>query len=126
MIARRHLLAGTAALAALAGLPHAAAADARAAALLATIRSPGSARAIGEAYLATHPHEANVTLLVDALDADQATSRCLAAEPCDPIVVAQAVAEAVRADFIARRTVKLDGWVLARTEARLCALHALV
>ena len=35
------------------------------------------------------------------------------------------VAERVRADFEAEETVRVCGWVLSRTEARLCALTAL-
>lgn len=35
------------------------------------------------------------------------------------------VGEAIRADFAAGRTVPLDGWVLSRTEAELCARVAL-
>jgi hypothetical protein len=29
----------------------------------------------------------------------------------------------VRGDFVSGATVQLDGWVLSRTEARLCALY---
>lgn len=36
-----------------------------------------------------------------------------------------AVSAAIRADFATEEVVALDGWLLARTEARICALIAL-
>ena len=33
--------------------------------------------------------------------------------------------EAIRRDFESGNTVQLDGWILSRTEARLCALHSI-
>ena len=38
--------------------------------------------------------------------------------------LAQRLTERVRQDYAAEDTVRIDGWVLARTEARLCALFA--
>ena len=61
-----------------------------------------SARAIGAAYLRSHP--------ADRLDAET----LVAALPT--------VAEHVRNDFSNARVVTVDGWMLAVTEARLCAL----
>ena len=66
-----------------------------------------SAAAVGEAYLSGHPQEADATLLAGAL-----------APGGD-------VRHQVRADFAAGRVVRVDGWLLALTEARLCALAAL-
>jgi hypothetical protein len=35
------------------------------------------------------------------------------------------LAQQIQADFATARTVRLDGWLIALTEARLCALAAL-
>jgi hypothetical protein len=130
MITRRTTLAAGAAAAALSGLPASAAGlgatGGRAAALVAALRSPASAAAIGAAYLRAFPADADAELLATALGADATIGPRLDADRPDPEGLALAVAQAVRADFVHRRTVKLDGWVMARTEARLCALAALV
>jgi hypothetical protein len=75
-----------------------------------------SARAIGAAYLRS---------CVD----DAPGPATLAAElPAGETVAAlrEAVAERVRNDFANGRVVTVDGWLLARTEVRLCALAYLV
>jgi len=75
-----------------------------------------SARAIGAAYLRSCAD--------DGLDA-----ATLAAElPAEVTMTAlrETVAARVRDDFATARVVNVDGWLLARTEARLCALAYLV
>ncbi len=75
-----------------------------------------SARAIGAAYLRSCAD--------DGLDA-----ATLAAElPAEVTmtVLRETVAARVRDDFANARVVNVDGWLLARTEARLCALAYLV
>lgn len=72
---------------------------------------------LGRAYLALTPDEDSVDTLFDrvpGLDRQQP-------------VVAQlpALQSTVTADFARQRTVSIDGWCLARTEARVAALHAL-
>lgn len=52
----------------------------------------------------------------------------LAHGPLDPdfsLPLAGRIGASVRADFAAGRTLTLDGWVLSRTEAELCARLAL-
>jgi len=85
--------------------------------LLCSVRARASARIIGAAYLATHPDEADPALLRRAIAADLAP-----AAQRDQAELDRALAHRVRADFLEQRTVKVDGWVLSRTEARLCAL----
>jgi hypothetical protein len=78
--------------------------------------SQADATVIGRAYLAANPVEADLDLLVRQLTA-------LAREPSD---LRAAIGDRLRRDFADRDTVRLDGWVLARTEARLCAVCALL
>lgn len=77
---------------------------------------PHSAREIGRVYLAGHPAEADPTLLCHYLE-----SVCVQPERgrADWSVV-------IRDDFARGNTVLVGGWVLSRTEARLCALAAMV
>jgi hypothetical protein len=128
MISRRDTLIACGALAAVGVWPGLAAGDpggAKAGALRLALRSPESARVVGRAYLATHPDEADPVQLLAAIEAAGGIGRSVARQPIDATALARAVAEAVRDDFLDRRTVRVDGWVLARTEARLCALAAL-
>jgi hypothetical protein len=83
-----------------------------------------SAERIGRAYLQAHPAEARIEPLVAGLTGgwgeegawlEGAGSRELRAR----------LREQIRADFGARRTVSVRGWVLAQSEARLFALAAL-
>jgi hypothetical protein len=92
--------------------------------LLAVLDRPESAAAVGRAYLASHPGEADRDRLAARLD--QAV-RC---QDCDPArarteQLREALAGQIRADFAAARVVTVDGWVLSETEARLCGLAAL-
>jgi hypothetical protein len=82
-----------------------------------------SAGVIGKAYLATAPDEADKAMLVALL--------CPGAPSCYPELLAldepafrSWIARRHRADFEEGRTVCVDGWILSRTEARLCALAA--
>jgi hypothetical protein len=72
-----------------------------------------SARAIGAAYLREHPADAEM------LAADFPTAPSAAD-------LRSTVAARIRDDFAASRMVTVDGWMLAITEARLCALTYLV
>lgn len=73
------------------------------------------AAVVGAEYLASAPHEADLDGLQRrfqfALDSRHGARA--------------AVAERLRRDFAEGDTVRLRGWVLARTEARLCAMAAL-
>ena len=98
--------------------------DPRAAELAALLAGSPSARALGRSYLAGHPDEADAARLVDSLGALLPPgARAL---PDGAIALRRSVREKVREDFETEHTVWVEGWLLARTEARLCALSALL
>jgi hypothetical protein len=78
-----------------------------------------SARAIGHAYLALAPEEASATCLLRRIHRSLADRRAGARD------LRELVARRIAQDFAEDRIVELQGWILARTEARLCALKAL-
>jgi hypothetical protein len=79
-----------------------------------------SARRIGVAYLAAYPGEASRSHLIERLGA---VDRAGGGSPSGD-ELRRRIDEARRADFAAGRIVRVDGWVLAETEARCCALVA--
>lgn len=89
--------------------------------LRAATRHPLSAAAVGKAYVARFPEEADqhvlTALILDALkiEAPEAAAR-------DERALAAAIAGRVRRDFAEGATAAIAGWILSRTEARLCAL----
>ena len=83
-----------------------------------------SAARIGRAYLESEPHEADVGLLVRDLAADWPGGPAALAE-LPETTLARLVSDRTRRDFAEGETVMLDGWVLSRTELRLCALTAI-
>lgn len=72
---------------------------------------------LGGAYLATHPAERTVMALDAAIQAARAGRWPWSATRDLPTVVAR--------EFANGDTVLVDGWLLSRTEARLCARMAL-
>jgi hypothetical protein len=92
--------------------------------LVTVLGRPASAAVVGRAYLADHPAEADRDWLAAQLGADL---RCQDCDPArsDTARLRAALARQLRADFAQRRVVRVDGWVLSVTEARLCALAAL-
>lgn len=89
--------------------------------------SEGAAQAagrIGLAYLRVHPEEASEAGLLAAVAGRSAVARALNAAP-DAAAVFRIMDDVVRADFATGEIVKCDGWILAKSEARACALLAL-
>ena len=82
-----------------------------------------SARALGKAYLANVTDEASVLGLVRSIE-----SRITPYAPVEPTdqELATAIARLRTADFEEGDVVTVDGWVLSRSEAQLCALATLV
>jgi len=78
---------------------------------------PDTAAWLGESYLSAAPAEKDQATLERAVFGDM-TLVSLSA-------MTQAVAERVAADFRTADMVAVHGWILARTEARLCALASL-
>ncbi|HEX6142694.1 MAG TPA: hypothetical protein VFZ01_08255 [Geminicoccaceae bacterium] len=87
--------------------------------LVRTLRHRASAARVGAAYLAGHDGEQDVERLVAALN------RGLDDRSPERRRLRAALDRRIRADFAESETVRVQGWVLSRTEARLCALAAL-
>ena len=80
---------------------------------------PALVRSLGARYRELTPAEHDAGALRDAiLGARPLTARLFGAR--------RPVADLVRDDFAHGRTVVVDGWILARTEARQCALFSLL
>lgn len=93
--------------------------------LLEPIRSRDSAAVIGQAYLRQIPEAVDAAgLYADILQSLGLTDYAVASMSLREIH--RRLRDRVRADFAAGLTVKLDGWILSRTEARVSALVALV
>lgn len=87
------------------------------------IRDPESARAIGGLYLRQHPGEADPTILTrHLLSSLELDAGRIGAE--SDARLRDRLRFLMRADFAEGRTARVDGWILSRTEARLCALWA--
>jgi hypothetical protein len=94
----------------------------RRAALESLLTDIAGARAIGLRYLAIAPEEADRAALAALLFSG------FSEPPGSPIEFARlrgTLAEQRDRDFAAGDTVVIGGWIVARTEARLCALAAL-
>jgi hypothetical protein len=87
---------------------------------LLSVLGDGPVRAIGTHYRALATTERDVAALRDAIVASRPLSARLfgASAPTIP--------ELIRDDFAHRRTIVVDGWILALTEARQCALYSLL
>ena len=82
-----------------------------------------SARAIGRTYLEAHAHEAHADALVETVLA-RLELEATAAQSMRYAALKERIDAAISQDFDAGDTVMLEGWVLSRTEVRLCALVA--
>ncbi|MGH3452501.1 MAG: hypothetical protein ACRDQW_17730, partial [Haloechinothrix sp.] len=83
-----------------------------------------SARLVGREYLRVVPAEASTRVLA-ARVAERLPGGFRALDTAKDDRLHELVLRATLEDFRGLRTVELHGWVLARTEARLCALAAL-
>lgn len=88
------------------------------AALLGVLSHPDGARNIGARYLSLVPAEGDERHLVNLLA--KGAPGLMARDEARALLQ-----NAVREDFDQGRTVELNGWVISRTEARLCALASL-
>jgi hypothetical protein len=77
------------------------------------------ARQIGQAYLDDHPEEADELTLVRLLDAEPGWARAWDGSAGH---IADLARRTIRLDYENGRTVPVEGWILSRTELRLCAL----
>jgi hypothetical protein len=91
--------------------------------LIGLLTDPHSAAALGASYLHAVPKEASArvltSLLVHSLSRHNVSPELLSDEQ-----LRECVRGASTNDFDQERIFELEGWILARTEARLCALAA--
>jgi hypothetical protein len=92
--------------------------------LAALLRHEEGARAIGREYLRRVPAEASSSVLT-ARVAERLPGGLGAVDTVSQDRLRELLLRASADDFHELRTVEVQGWVLARTEARLCALAAL-
>jgi len=88
----------------------------------ALVRHRASAERIGRRYLATLPADTDRSRLLMMSPALDRTLRTVRHEPA---AAAELLRRGIKDDFRRADTVIVDGWVLAATEARLCAVIAL-
>lgn len=88
--------------------------------LAALFHHQASARAIGRTYLHQYPREMNVRSLLEGIGRTDRLSTAGDRE------LTFALQQRIRQDFVEERVVKLEGWILSVTEARLFALTTLV
>ncbi len=86
--------------------------------------STRSTRRIGEEYLRNMPAERDRARLVDLVLPSEPRHR-LAFEVGDRVRRRRLIQEKIRKDFREGRIVRVRGWILSRTEARLYALLTL-
>ena len=85
---------------------------------------PLSAARVGRVYLRAHPAEARLDRLLQRLAADW-PGGAAQIEGLSDAQLRRRLHRKIRADFAAGRTVKVQGWVLAESEARLFGLTTL-
>jgi hypothetical protein len=83
-----------------------------------------SARIVGRVYLRMVPGEASAGVLTARL-AERVPGGLQTLKTADQSRLRELLRRSIAEDFQDLRIVKLDGWVFARTEGRLCALTAL-
>ena len=93
--------------------------------LIALLTHSESANIIGGEYLRMYHQEANVDILLNQIASRLAVSDVGLFGTTDQ-QLRERLDGMIRADFAVDRVVKLRGWVLSATEARLCALAALL
>lgn len=94
--------------------------------LSAVLNDPQAAADIGNAYLAQTPGERRIELLLELIVAALVPRLGRAPESLVPQHVAGILREVVRDDYARGEVVRVDGWLLSLTEARLYAAVALV
>lgn len=86
--------------------------------LLATLQVPASAVVVGREILRRQPRELTPERLLAELEATGVSGG-------GDVELATALRARVHTDFATGQTLQVHGWLLSRTEARLCALAAL-
>jgi hypothetical protein len=86
-------------------------------------KQPDALMRIGRAYLSTVPVEVNEAGLREQVFTGWSPTACDVA-PRDRGVFLRWIVAQSKDDFRRGRVVQVDGWILSRTEASLCALLA--
>lgn len=86
----------------------------------------GSAKLVGQVYLEHRPLERDVNLLLRHIAGVLGTAHGAVSRADDPLTLVPALRRAIEADFEAGRWVNLEGWLVAETEGRVCALQCLI
>jgi hypothetical protein len=92
--------------------------------LIGVFNDKRSASIVGRAYLDYAPHEAEVKTLVAKICGSY--KQYLNSARNDDEALNKLILESHRTDFANGRTVKVSGWVLSQTEARISALTAIL
>lgn len=91
--------------------------------LVALLTHASSAAAVGRAYLAQSPHEAGADRLVAAITSGwTGTSAGVGWQFASEPELLELVRLQIVDDFAREEVAILDGWIVSRTEARLCGL----
>jgi hypothetical protein len=93
--------------------------------LTTALAHPESARAVGAEYLRQYPQEADAQLLLKRIVA-RFDGGYAALTRAHDSTLRTLIEQRVRQDFATEQIVKVQGWVLSATEARLCALMTLL
>jgi hypothetical protein len=96
--------------------------DELAARLRALLYDREAARRLGHSYVRQVPTEDDPRILA-RLAVASAEAQQVDAMSLDRASLNQRLDAQVRGDFASGNTIQLDGWVLSRTEGRLCALY---
>jgi hypothetical protein len=99
--------------------------DALAVKLTQVYRHSESAKRVGLAGLRCGAVESDIALLVHRICSGQSVAHEELAHTATP-ELRELLARQIRDDFAHDRIVNLEGWILAETEVRLCALAALI
>jgi hypothetical protein len=96
--------------------------DTETARLRSLLADPARARRFGSGYRAQFPDEARPAVLTGLIRASLQPGAGGDVMRMNRDVLLATLDTRVRAEFAAGDVVRIDGWVLGRTEARLCAL----
>lgn len=89
------------------------------------LKHPKSATLVGEAFLNKYPQERDAEKLLRNLFKGRPFPQYREGSVAQRKQL-ESLAEEIRTDFKAARVVEVDGWILSVTEARLCAVIALL
>jgi hypothetical protein len=129
-LSRRHLilsvLSGLAAVATLQGCGSPFSSSQMTSRLSQTIGDQVAAKRFGVSYLRDNPEEAGIEQLVERIDTGLLAEFGQGMNIDDPQLLAKHMDQLVRNEYRRCEAIRVDGWILSRSEARLYALVALL